>query len=137
MKHLKKYNEGSEEPMMDHSYTWDELLYRIENDEIKLLNSEYKEDVLDQIKNLMKRMSRRNPDIGTSPIVDPNRIRDGIAEVIDYVLVFNTKNEPVALLDEYEMNNPFVFGGIVIVPGRDSITCYNTSTGELKRERIR
>jgi hypothetical protein len=26
--------------------------------------------------------------------------------------------------------NPFVFGDIIVVPGHDSITCYNFKTGE-------
>lgn len=141
MKHLKKYNESTNHP---EPYTWDELIYRIENGECKLPPSKYspmdevKSDVIESIKKYLSMNARRFPDMNTAPIEDPKRIIDGIAEVGgNYVAVFDDDLAPVALITEYDMMNPFVFGNVVIVPGRDSITCYDKSTGEFKRERIR
>ena len=38
---------------------------------------------------------------------------------------------------EYEITNPFVFGDVIVVPGHDSITCYNYKTDEVKVGYIR
>lgn len=140
MKHLKKYNESNNQP---EPYTWDELMYRIENDECKLTPSKYsamdevKSDTIESIKKYLSMNARRFPDMNTAPIVDTKRIIDGISEVGgNYVVVFDDNLAPIALITEYDMMNPFVFKNVVIVPGRDSITCYDKSTGEFKREHI-
>ena len=133
MKHLKKYNESTNHP---EPYTWDELIYRIENGECKLPPSKY--SPMDEVKSDALESIKRYLSMNTAPIEDPKRIIDGIAEVGgNYVAVFDDDLAPVALITEYDMMNPFVFGNVVIVPGRDSITCYDKSTGEFKRERIR
>jgi hypothetical protein len=54
----------------------------------------------------------------------------------EFVLIVKDGKIEVAIY-EYEMSNPFVFGDIVIVPGHDSITCYNLKTGESTTEHIR
>lgn len=131
---MRKFSQINESEK--HPYTWDELLYRLESGEIKVRGRD-KEEYIEMIKANMTEMSKRDPDINTSPIVDPKRIHNGIAEVYDYLIVFDDNLAPVAILDEYEMMNPFVFGDVVIVPGRDSITCYNKLTREIKRAHIR
>ena len=43
------------------------------------------------------------------------------------------KDDEIAVaISEYEISNPFVFGDIIVVPGHDTITCYNYVTGEDK-----
>jgi hypothetical protein len=141
---MRKFSQIIESVDHPSPYTWDELLYRIETGECKLVPSKYssmdiiKEETIESIKGFLNRNLKRFPDVNTEPIEDPKRIRDGISEVgYNHVVVFDEKLAPVALITEYEMMNPFVFGDVVIVPGRDSITCYDKSTGEFKREHIR
>lgn len=140
MKHLKKYNESADHK---YPYTWDELIYRIETDECKLQPSkytspnDYKKETIESLKGMLERMSERNSDINTEPIVDPNEIKDGIVEIRNFLIVFDENLAPVAIMNEYDSMNPFVFNDMVILPGRDSITCYDKSTGEFRKERIR
>jgi hypothetical protein len=54
----------------------------------------------------------------------------------EFVLIVKDGKIEVAIY-EYEISNPFVFGDIVIVPGHDSVTCYNLKTGESTTEYIR
>jgi hypothetical protein len=54
----------------------------------------------------------------------------------EFVLIVKDGKIEVAIY-EYEISNPFVFGDIVIVPGHDSVTCYNLKTGESTTEHIR
>lgn len=137
MKHLRRINE-SEHPA---PYTWDELLYLIENDEVKFVGCE-EEDVLDSIKGYIDRVSNPknserpwyNPDISTSPV---NKNSKTITSLGDSLIIFDASGKPVAIMSEYEMMNPFVFGDVVICPGHDAISCFNTKTGEHTRQYIR
>lgn len=139
---MRKFSQINESTT-DHTdpYTWDELLSRIESGETKLQKDTYsseeevKEDTIKSIKRYLDMNLKKFPDIYTSPI--STRIVDGIDNLGNYVAIFDEKGAPVALITEYDMMNPFVFDNIVIVPGRDSITCYNKLTGEFKRARIR
>lgn len=140
MKHLKRYNESIDHPS---PYTWDELLYRIETGECKLAPSRYssdpqiKEETIESIKINLDRISKRNPDINTEPIIDSKRIHDGICEIPgEMLVVFDENLAPVALLWVGDMMNPFVFGDVVIAPGHDYIACYNKSTGEFTKQHI-
>jgi hypothetical protein len=54
----------------------------------------------------------------------------------EFALIVKDGRIEVAI-SEYEIMNPFVFGDVVIVPGNDSITCYNFKTGESTTEQIR
>lgn len=151
MKHLKKYNEDIDSDFNDNesvehptTCSWDELINRINSGECKLTPSKYssidevKSDTIESIKRYLNMNSKRFPDMNTASIEDPKRITNGIAEVGgNYVAVFDDNLAPIALITEYDMMNPFVFGSVVIVPGHDSITCYDKSTGEFKREHIR
>jgi hypothetical protein len=140
MKHIKKFTEsnGPNTP-----YTWDELVYRVKTGECKLTPSKYYpmdvviSEEVEALGRVMSQMTDRDPDINTSPIVDPNSIVDGLGEIPGRVVVFDNELAPVAIITEYDMMSPFVFDNIVIVPGRDAITCYNKSTGEFKRNKIR
>ena len=134
MRHLKKFNESSEyQP-----YTWDELVYSIDEGELDYVRCN-REDVRNYITNMIASYldpSKKwhNPDKNTSPISEGKCL---LTEIGPYVLVFNNDGVPMAFISEYEMMNPFVFGDIAIIPGRDSITCYNIKTREHKREHIR
>lgn len=57
----------------------------------------------------------------------------------EFVLVFEDEEDAtdlgllehgklIAIIREYEMMNPFYFDGIIVVPGRDTITCFNVKT---------
>jgi hypothetical protein len=54
----------------------------------------------------------------------------------EFVLIVKDGKIEVAI-SEYEISNPFVFGDVVVVPGHDSITCYNLKTGESTEGYIR
>lgn len=101
--------------------TWKQLSELIKSDKVKLIRVD-----LDEITELAD-------ELGDKPISLKN---SDITEVYDYVIVWKD-SVPVAVILEYELINPFVFGDIVICPGHDSITCYNKVTGESKRSNIR
>ena len=129
MKHLRKYNESANEGQF---YTWDELLFRIENGDVNLLDEE-KHEVLDMVGEYINLKSSRDPEFHNTTIVPKN----GIFSLRDLVIVFDSDNAPIAILTEYEMSGPTVFGDVVMLPGHDSITLYNRVTGEHKRHHIR
>ena len=107
--------------------TYNELLNLVKTDKIKLINTnEYY--INDYFKKLIK--SGRNMD---SKIGGYNNLI-----VIDerFVVVLNRSGEN-AIIGEYELFNPFVFGDVVVCPGHDTITCYNKSTSVGKTFRIR
>lgn len=133
MKHLRKYNEAANE---GESYTWDELIFRIDSGETKLIRTE-REDLIEYI----EWHNKRNPDFHTSPICKNtswDKIKNGMSYVDErFVFVYDEKNAPIAVISEYEMMNPFVFGDVIILPGHDSVTCYNKVTGEHTSQHIR
>jgi len=68
---------------------------------------------------------------------DGSELKEGYDEGgAEFVLIVKDGKIEVAI-SEYEISNPFVFGDVVIVPGHDSITCYNLKTGESTTEYIR
>ena len=110
MKHLKKYNEDMES---------DELGFRLVNMEPEELDGEI--------------------EIGQSwdRLPDGSELKEGYDEEgREFVLIVRDGQIEVAIY-EYEIMNPFVFGDIIVVPGHDSITCYNFKTGEDKTSFIR
>jgi hypothetical protein len=74
---------------------------------------------------------------GYGKLPDGSELKEGYDEGgAEFVLIVKDGKIEVAI-SEYEISNPFVFGDIVIVPGHDSITCYNLKTGESTTEHIR
>jgi hypothetical protein len=74
---------------------------------------------------------------GYGKLPDGSELKEGSDEEgREFVLIVKDGKIEVAI-SEYEISNPFVFGDIVIVPGHDSITCYNFKTGESTTEGIR
>jgi len=133
MKHLKKYNENVNQSIT----TWSELLSRIDSGETKLIGTK-KEYIEKHLQDLSKWNKR---DFSNDPIASLNGwggIKDGMSSCDErFVFVYDDNNLPVAIISQYELVNPFVFGDIVICPGHDSITCYNKVTGESKTSHIR
>jgi len=68
---------------------------------------------------------------------DGSELKEGYDEGdTEFALIVKDGRIEVAIY-EYEISNPFIFGDVVIVPGHDSITCYNSKTGESTTEEIR
>lgn len=55
----------------------------------------------------------------------------------DAILVFDEAGNPEAYLEEYELSNPFAFRNILVLPGHDSITCYDIETRKSETFHIR
>jgi hypothetical protein len=74
---------------------------------------------------------------GYGKLPDGSELKEGYDEEgREFVLIVKDGKIEVAI-SEYEISNPFVFGDVIIVPGHDSITCYNLKTGEHTTEGIR
>ena len=68
---------------------------------------------------------------------DGSELKEGYDEgSSEFVLIVKDGKIEVAI-SEYEISNPFLFGDVIVVPGHDSITCYNFKTGESTTEYIR
>ena len=68
---------------------------------------------------------------------DGSELKEGSDEAgHEFALIVKDGKIEVAI-SEYEIINPFVFGDVIVVPGHDSITCYNFKTGEHIIEAIR
>jgi len=68
---------------------------------------------------------------------DGSELKEGYDEGgAEFILIVKDGKIEVAI-SEYGIMNPFVFGDVVVVPGHDSITCYNLKTGESTTEYIR
>jgi len=110
MKRLRKFNEDMES---------DDLGFKLINMEPDELDGEIK--------------------IGQSwdKLPDGSELKEGYdGEGHEFVLIVKDGQIQVAIY-EYEIMNPFVFGDVIVVPGHDSITCYNYKTGEYKVGYIR
>ena len=104
MKHLKKFNEDMES---------DDLGFKLINMEPDELDGEIE-------------IGRNTWD----KLPDGSELKEGFDEEgREFVLIVKDGKIEVAI-SEYEIMNPFVFGDIIVVPGHDSITCYNFKTGE-------
>jgi hypothetical protein len=115
MKHLKKFNED----MDDMDMGSDDLGFKLINMEPDELDGEI--------------------EIGQSwdKLPDGSELKEGFDEEgREFVLIVKDGKIEVAI-SEYEIMNPFVFGDIIVVPGHDSITCYNFKTGEDTTGQIR
>lgn len=55
----------------------------------------------------------------------------------DYIYLINPEGKLEAIISEIELINPFFFKNIVIAPGTDAITCYDSLTGESSTNFIR
>lgn len=135
MKKFTSLNENKFE-----SYTWEELIFRVKNNECKLVGillEELQKDLSDYFPagdyDDVLGQSIGKGQWGESKITTNKFIV--ISEV--FVVVFNDDYAPIALICEYEVVNPFWFGDIIVVPGHDSITCFNKVTLESKRAYIR
>ena len=110
MKHLRKFNEDMES---------DELGFKLVNMEPDEVDGDIK--------------------IGQSwdKLPDGSELKEGYDEGgAEFALIVKDGKIEVAIY-EYEIMNPFVFGDIIVVPGHDSITCYNFTTGEYTTGYIR
>lgn len=56
---------------------------------------------------------------------------------VDGVIITNLSNKLICIINEYEMCNIVYFEDVVLVPGRDSMTMFSTTTGVLTTEYIR
>lgn len=116
MKHLRKFNEDMESN--------DELGFKLVNMEPDEIEGDIKIGI-----------PWRRGSWGKLP--DGSELKEGYDEGgAEFVLIVKDGKIEVAI-SEYEIMNPFVFGDIIVVPGHDSITCYNFKTGEDKTGQIR
>ena len=126
MKHLKKYNEDMDsDPGYNKSTTF----------------------TSERMKSCTAVVGSMHPDevegqIETEPrafvnLPDGSELKFGFDESgAEFVCIVKDGEIEVAIY-EYEIMNPFVFGDVIVVPGRDSITCYNYKTDEVKVAYIR
>jgi hypothetical protein len=111
MKHLRKFNEDMESN--------DELGFKL----IGISEDEIEGEI--EIGQSLNKLS------------DGSELKEGYDEEgHEFVLIVKDGKIEVAIY-EYEIMNPFVFGDVIVVPGHDSITCYNFKTGEDKSGYIR
>jgi len=115
MKHLKKFNEDMDDMDMN-----DDLGFKLVNMEPDELEGDI----------TIGRGSH-----GKLP--DGSELKEGYDEEgREFILIVKDGKIEVAIY-EYEIMNPFVFEDIIVVPGHDSITCYNFKTGEHTTGQIR
>lgn len=143
---IKKFgelNEGNESNEFDpKELTWGEFLNMAKNDKLgKIIHYELKY-LIEDIKNAVA----RNSDFLNKKIINSkwdisSYENDNYVMIYyagEFIIVFNEeKNGIDAIVGEYEISNPFVFGDVLIVPGHDSITCYNKVTKETTTSQIR
>jgi hypothetical protein len=111
MKHLRKFNEDMES-----------------NDELGFILVNMEPDELDGEIEIGKSLDK---------LSDGSELKEGFDEEgREFVLIVKDGKIEVAI-SGYEIMNPFVFGDVIIVPGHDSITCYNFKTGESESGYIR
>ena len=116
MKHIKKFNEDMESNELGFK-----LIGPIDPEEV-----EGEIEIGDSFKNY-----------SFAKLPDGSELKGGYDEGDhEYILVVKDGKIEVAIY-EYEIMNPFVFGDVIVVPGHDSITCYNYKTGEYKVGYIR
>ena len=121
MKHIRKFNED-----MDMEGQWQQYP-KSTGLGFKLIGSMEADEIEGDIK------------IGHSwgKLPDGSELKEGYDEGgAEFVLIVKDGKIEVAI-SEYEIMNPFVFGDVIVVPGHDSITCYNLKTGESTTEYIR
>jgi len=112
MKHLRKFNEDME--------SGDDLGFKL----VGSLTADEIEGEIEIGRNLSK-------------LPDGSELKEGFDEEgREFVLIVKDGKIEVAIF-EYDIMNPFVFGDVIVVPGHDSITCYNFKTGEEKTGYIR
>ena len=108
--------------------TWGETIELIKEGKVKLIGYEIEEleEYCDDESCLDK------------PIGNKKYISEGISDIDErFVIVYNDDFIPTAVISEYELMNPFVFGDVIVCPGHDSVTCYNKVTGEHTTGHIR
>ena len=119
MKHIRKFNEDMD---MESTGLGFKLVGSMEADEIE-------GDIKISNVNTLPHSWGKLP--------DGSELKEGYDEGgAEFVLIVKDGKIEVAI-SEYEIMNPFVFGDVIVVPGRDSITCYNLKTGESTTEYIR
>ncbi len=119
---MDAFRDSSSESV-ENKLTYSELLDILKREEVKFINSSF-EDIKENILYMREfNLKHGNKDIFDSPVDEEN----GMYYINEYG-IFLEKEKVV--IGEYEMSNPFIFGDVVVVPGRDSITCYNLKTGE-------
>jgi hypothetical protein len=121
MKHIKKFNEDMD---MESNELGFKLIGSLEADEIE-----------GDIK--IGKWGYHDNWIKHDKLPDGSELKEGSDEEgREFVLIVKDGRIEVAI-SEYEISNPFVFGDVIVVPGNDSITCYNYKTGESTTEYIR
>lgn len=119
MKHLKKYNEDMDEDMDPGSHLKNNYL---------VVGSMNPDEVEGQIETEPRAFAN---------LLDGSELKFGFDEGgAEFVCIVKDGEIEVAIY-EYEITNPFVFGDVIVVPGHDSITCFNYKTGEDKVGYIR
>lgn len=117
MKHLKKYNEDMDS-----------------NPGYKVVGSMDPDEVQGQIEVERSDISDTR---AFANLPDGSELKFGYDEAdSEFVCIVKDGKIEVAIY-EYEITNPFVFGDVIVVPGHDSITCYNYKTDEVKVGYIR
>lgn len=136
MKHLKKYNESTDNP--DMLPTYQDILDMIAAKQLKFVNCD-EDRITSHINRVKDYNSERFPNFLERPISTYARTNDSVYLISmgDSFCVVVESGTPTTIIGEYELFNPFLFGEIVICPGHDSITCYNMETGESKTGHIR
>jgi hypothetical protein len=114
---------------------------------LRKFNEDMEHDPGYQLKNNYLVVGSMNPDevegqIETEPrafanLPDGSELKFGFDEGgAEFVCIVKDGKIEVAIY-EYEIMNPFVFGDVIVVPGHDSITCFNYKTDEVKVGYIR
>ncbi len=151
MKHIKKYNEAVENPNLIPKYQ--DIIDMIDANQLKIINTTG-DSVKEYIINSYQRNIPTGLDNGSTTSIrrdsmldrpiDPYMLRrrgNGghiqLASLDEAFCVVVENGTPSAIIREYELMNPFLFGSVVICPGHDSITCYDIETGESKTSHIR
>ena len=141
MKHIKQFNEASDSnPNL--LPTYQDIIDMIDAKQLKMINCD-EESIKKYINRIVEMNKERKPNLINEPF-DTYMLRRGgdingtqLASLFDSYCVVVENGVPTAIISEYELMNPFIFGDVVICPGHDSITCYNIETGGYKTGHIR
>lgn len=131
MAKIRKFNESSS----SNSITNQDIIDIVEAGEIDIIGCEPK-DIVNYILELAEINSERFPNFLSMPL-EQEDTTVSISMIADSFAVVIREGEVVAIISENDMVNPFIFNGIVICSGHDSITCYDIVRKESTKEYIR
>lgn len=132
---LLKYNE-----MAEHAITYGEFFatpgiikpsYEEYGAEKEFIEEDFQED-LQKFKDKPMDLKRKQKLPFGGFFVQDYKFNNG-----DALFVFDEDGNPEAYLTEYELSNPFCFRNTLVLPGHDSITCYDVETRTQKTFHIR